>query len=329
MIFSLFLALSAFLIALVGTRLLIVAFRGRRLLLDMPNPRSNHDVPVPRGGGLAVIFALLIPMMVANLSLAIVLSVLILAAVSLLDDLISVPVIVRLLVQVIAVSIPLSMLPVDLLGDWLPPLAEKIVIGLLWIWCINLFNFMDGVDGLSATEMISIGLGIALLVAFADDFPDPLSEYAMIMAAAGCGFWWWNRHPARIFMGDVGSIPMGFMAGYLLLFTALSGYVAAALILPGYYVADATITLLSRLCRRQKIWQAHSEHYYQQAVRKGWKHHAITHYVAGINILLGSLAVYSMLHPQLAELYVALAYMAVFMLMGFFGHGDRHEGHAP
>lgn len=325
MIFSLFVTLAAFVIALVGTRLLIVAFREKRLLLDIPNARSNHKNPVPRGGGLAVIFALIIPMLVANIDLPVVLSVLILAAVSLMDDLIEVPAFVRLLVQVLAVAIPLSYLPLDITGGLLPPMAERLLIGALWIWCINLFNFMDGIDGISATEMISVGLGVALFMVFADQFPGAAAQYGMIMAAAGLGFWWWNRHPARIFLGDVGSVPIGFMIGYLLLMLAGSGHWIAALILPGYYVADSSVTLLKRLFTGKKIWQAHSEHYYQQAARKGWKHNVITRYIAGVNMLLGFLAIYSLLNPELEILYLALAYMAVFMLMGFFGHGSAQD----
>ncbi|MDX2073295.1 MAG: glycosyltransferase family 4 protein [Alphaproteobacteria bacterium] len=328
MIFSLFITLSAFLIALIGTRLLILAFRGRRMMLDLPNARSNHQTPVPKGGGLAVVFALIIPMLVANIELAIVLSVLILAAVSLLDDLITVPPLVRLLVQVIAVAIPLSILPIDFSGGLLPPMVEKTLVGIMWIWCINLFNFMDGADGLSAVEMISVGLGITFIMVFAEQFPGELAHYAMVLAAAGCGFWWWNRHPAKIFLGDVGSIPIGFIIGYLLLLTALSGYPVAALILPGYYFADATITIIKRLLKREKIWQAHSSHYYQQAMRKGWKHGLVTQYIAGVNVLLGFLAVYSALYPDLNFLFIALAVMAVFMLMGFFRHhpGDSTTG---
>lgn len=320
MIFSLFITLAAFLIALIGTKMLIIAFRDRRLMLDIPNGRSNHKAPVPKGGGLAVIFALIIPMLLADVDLAIVFSVLILAAVSFLDDLIGVPPFVRLLVQVIAVAIPLSLLPIDFFGDALSPLAERITIGALWIWCINIFNFMDGIDGLSAIEMISVGLGITFVMIFAEQFPGPLAQFSMILAAAGCGFWWWNRHPAKIFLGDVGSIPIGFIIGFLLLHTALDGYIAAAAILPAYYVADASITLLKRMLKREKIWTAHSSHYYQRAVRKGWTHSMVTQYIAGINVLLGFLAVHSMLYPELDMLFMALAAMSVFMLMGFFGH---------
>ena len=320
MTFTLFITLAAFLISLIGTRLLILAFRDRRMLIDVPNARSNHTTPVPRGGGLAVVFAMIIPMMVADIPLYVVLSILLLAAVSLLDDLISVPALVRLLVQIIAVSIPLSSMDINILGDVLPPLAEKMMVGIAWIWFINLFNFMDGVDGLSATEMISVGLAIALLIIFAGIFPDPVAEYGMIVAAAGAGFWWWNKHPAKIFLGDVGSIPIGFMLGYLLVYIGTNGFLAAAIIIPAYYVTDTSVTLFKRIIRKQKIWEAHSEHYYQRAVRKGWSHQSVNVYIAGINILTGYIAIQSMLYPDLNMIFIALAYMAVCMLLGFFGY---------
>lgn len=320
MTFTLFITLAAFLISLIGTRLLIVAFRDKRLMLDIPNSRSNHSMPVPRGGGLAVIFAMIIPMLIADIHWGIVLAFLILAAVSLLDDLISVPALIRLLVQIIAVALCLSIMKFELFDGYLPPIIEKIIVGIAWLWFINLFNFMDGVDGLSATEMISIGLGVALLIIFVGAFPNALAEYGMIIAAAGCGFWWWNKHPARIFLGDVGSIPIGFILGYLLVETARAGYLAAAIILPAYYIADASITLFKRIIRKQKIWEAHSEHYYQRAVRKGWSHQSVTIYIAGINILTGYIAIQSMLYPDLSMVFIALAYMAVFMLLGFFGY---------
>lgn len=319
-----FVAITAFLVSLIGTRLLILAFRNRRLMLDIPNSRSNHNTAVPKGGGLAVMIALIIPMLVANVEFVIVLSIFLLAAVSLLDDLIGVNPLIRLLVQILSVAMPLSMMSIDFMGPEISPIVEKIVIGALWVWCINLFNFMDGIDGISAMEMISIGLGITFVTVFAEQFPNDLGHYGMIFAAAGCGFWWWNRHPAKIFLGDVGSIPIGFLMGYLLLMLAISGYGIAALILPGYYLADGSITLLKRLWKREKIWQAHSGHYYQKAVRKGWTHSVVVRYVAGVNILLGFLAVYTVLTPELEILYLALASMAVCMLLGFFGHEHTH-----
>lgn len=316
-IFALFLTFTAFIISLVGTRLLIITLRDNPLFMDVPNARSNHVTPVPRGGGLAVVMAILIPMLVADVDLYIALSILLLASISMMDDLIAVPVWVRLLVQIVAVFIPLSFINPDFL-PFLSPAIEKILIGLGWIWMINLTNFMDGVDGMSAAEASAIGLSTTLIIVFADQFPNQLSYYGMIVAAAGCGFWWWNKSPARIFLGDVGSIPLGFIMGYLLLQLAIAGHVAAALILPAFYLSDSTATLLKRLCRGKKLWHAHSEHYYQKAARGGMKHNAIVRYVTGINILLGFLAVHSMMNPELDVVFVALAYMAVFMLLGFF-----------
>lgn len=331
MTFTLFLAFAAFFISLAGTRLLILAFRNNPMLLDRPNERSNHTKPTPRGGGLAVIFAILIPMLIADLDIYVVIPILLLASISLLDDLLGVPVPVRFLVQLIAVSIPLAVAPDNMLTEAVPPEVEKIFLGVCWIWIINLYNFMDGIDGISAIETIAVGLGIALLLAFIGQFPSQTAHFGMIMAAAACGFWWWNRSPARIFLGDVGSIPLGFITGYMLLLLIIQGHLFAALILPAYYFSDSTITLLKRVYRKQPIWRSHSEHYYQRAARKGWSHSVIVRYIAGLNILLGFLAVYSIIEPSLNILFLALAYMATFMTMGFFAYESKpdkyHETH--
>ncbi len=323
MTFTLYLTFAAFFISLAGTRLLILAFRNNPLLLDRPNARSNHKNPTPRGGGLAVIFAILIPMMIADVPIYIAISILLLAAIALLDDLLGVPVFIRFAVQIIAVSIPLAFVPDHLLSPLIPPLLEKIMLGIAWVWMINLFNFMDGIDGISAAELTSVGLGATFIMVFINLFPSSIANYGMIVAASACGFWWWNKHPARIFLGDVGSIPLGFILGYLLLTLLLQGYWVAAMILPAYYVSDSSVTLFKRLYRKQKIWQAHSEHYYQKAARKGWKHNIIVRYIVGLNMLLGFLAVYSTLTPELDILFIGLAYMATFMLMGFFAHENK------
>ncbi len=157
---------------------------------------------------------------------------------------------------------------------------------------------MDGIDGISATEMIGIGIGLCLLAVIDGTFPNPLSVYGLIVAAAGCGFLWWNWHPAKITLGEAGSIPIGFLTGYLLLLAATSGYAYPAAILPAYYLADGTITLFKRLYQGKKIWQAHSEHYYQRAVRNGRRHDAVARYVFGINLLLILLATLSALDPE-------------------------------
>lgn len=328
MVFYSVLALCAFLLSLLGTRLMILFLRRRTVLLDIPNLRSNHRIPTPKGGGLAVVMALVITLLVAKISYVIILSFLLLTAISLLDDVIGIPVGLRFSVQAMAVAIVLASMPDLLVGDYLPSWLGKMIIGLGWLWFINLFNFMDGIDGISATEMICIGLGVCFPAVLLGNFPDPLSVYGLLVVAVACGFIWWNWHPARIFMGDVGSIPIGFLLGYLLLTAVHQGYLAVAVILPAYYLSDATITLLRRVYRKEKIWVAHSEHYYQKAVRAGRSHEAVVRYIFGTNLLLILLATFSVIYPELSMLYISLAYLSVFMMMGFFAyskpqHDDR------
>ncbi|MDX1974607.1 MAG: glycosyltransferase family 4 protein [Rickettsiales bacterium] len=318
--FYVLLGLSAFLISLLGTRLLIITLRRKSLLLDMPKLRGNHKTPTPRGGGIAVTFAIIICMSIADIHFAIILSALLLAAISLLDDLIQVPSGVRLLVQIMAVAIALITIDTPLFGGILPIWLERCILGLLWIWFTNAFNFMDGIDGISAAEMMAIGGGAALVVVMMGAFPSSLSLYGIIIAAAGCGFIWWNWQPAKIFLGDVGSIPIGFLLGYLLLLTSLNGHIYAALILPAYYIADSSITLFQRISRGERIWVAHSEHYYQKAVRSGRSHGAVVRYITCLNIILVCLAIYAELLPELAPFILCAAYLAVTMLLKFFAH---------
>lgn len=321
------LALVAFLISLLGTRLLIFTLRHRKTLLDIPNPRSNHRRPVPRGGGVAVIFAMMICMSIADLGYDVMFSVFLLAAISLLDDVKKISPFVRLLVHLLAVIIPLSTINAPIFGGWLPEWLDKAAAALCWVWFINLFNFMDGIDGISATETITIGVGLSLVLAFSAAFPSPLATYGLIAAAAATGFLWWNWHPAKIFLGDVGSVPIGFVMGYLLLLAAISNYPYAAIILPGYYLADGTITLFKRLYQGKKIWVGHSEHYYQQAVRRGRSHGTVTRYIAGMNMLLIFLSVQSALEPDLAGFHVVMGYLSVLMLLGYFAHANPHPHH--
>jgi len=306
----------------------LLALRKRTVLIDLPNLRSNHKQPTPKGGGIAVVFALIICLLIADIHYSIVLSILLLAAVSLMDDLIQVPPFVRLLVQVLAVSIPLTTMA-PLFGGMFPKWLDHAIVGALWIWFINLFNFMDGIDGISGVEMCCIGIGLCLISVFLGTFPNSFAAYSLILASAGFGFLWWNWHPAKIFLGDVGSVPIGFITGYLLLLAAKSGYVGAAFILPAYYLADSTLTLIQRIGHGKKIWVAHSEHYYQKAVRRGRRHSTVARYICGVNLLLMLLAVLSVLDRDLEGLYVALAYLAVFLLLGFFAHTGPNPHHDP
>lgn len=270
----------------IATRALI-SILTRREILDRPNERSSHRAPMPRGGGIAVIASVLLAW-TALIStgaapsgvLGIVAGTAFLAAVSWIDDLRGLSPLVRLIAQTVAVVIGLAALPEP--HDWLR-LASA---AFLWVWWINLFNFMDGIDGLAASEAAAIGAGLLLFGSLGVG-PDPaLRGLAAAVIGAAIGFLVWNWSPARIFLGDVGSVPLGYMLGFVLLDLALRGFWKIALILPLYFLADATITLLRRLFRGERVWQAHREHFYQQAVRRGLGHAAVVKRVIAADLVL-------------------------------------------
>jgi UDP-N-acetylmuramyl pentapeptide phosphotransferase/UDP-N-acetylglucosamine-1-phosphate transferase len=284
---------ASFAVSCLGTRVL-VALLHRRAVLDLPNERSSHVVPTPRGGGIAVIgtsvvawLALWAGGIVAPAAGVVALAAAGLAAVSWLDDLRSLSPSLRLLAQFAAVAAGIWVLPHGaLLQGWLPPGLDPLAAALLWVWFANLFNFMDGIDGIAGSEAAAIGIGVVLLAAIGGGIDLGLAAPAAVLAGAALGFLVWNWAPARIFMGDVGSVPLGYLLGFLLFGLAARGQWQAALILPAYFLADATLTLLRRLARGERVWQAHREHFYQRAVQRGFGHAEVVLRVVAADIVL-------------------------------------------
>lgn len=282
------------LVACAVTGALIPLLR-RRKILDHPNERSSHSQPTPRGGGLAVTGSVLLAwLLLARAGLVspgvvwISLAAGLLAAVSWVDDLRGLSPMLRLLAQAAAVAIGVSALPN--MPNLRPPSAEGaaylVVVGITWIWWINLFNFMDGIDGIAGSEAAAIGAGVLLFAAIGAGVDRELGLLASAVIGAAIGFLVWNWSPARVFLGDVGSAPLGYLLGFLLLSLAVRGHWKIALILPLYFLADATITLAGRLVRGERVWQAHREHFYQRAVRRGLGHAAAVKRVIAADILL-------------------------------------------
>lgn len=328
MLFYVYIAIASFVTSLIGTKLTIATLRKRKAMIDRPNPRGNHKVPTPRGGGIALVLTFAIFLLMSDASYGIVLALFMLAAVSLLDDLSPLPPWIRLLVQAGAVFFALPAVDVPaIFGGLVNPLWANIIIALVWLWFINLFNFMDGIDGISACEMISVGFGIFIICVIGKFFPSDEAAFALIIGASGCGFIWWNWHPAKIFLGDVGSVPIGFLLCFLLLQMAAAGFWVVALILPAYYLADGTITIIRRAAQGKKIWKPHSEHFYQKAVRSGRSHDTVVRHIFGINMLLIFLAVFTILNPELAWLNLLTAYVIVFLLLWAYARMYRRHQH--
>lgn len=238
-------------------------------VLDQPNARSLHTVPVPRIGGAGLLLGAMTAWLCFSASLpsTVLLGLALLMVISLIDDIWHAPVWCRLLIHaVVAVWFAISLL----LGayDWLTVLCVIIAT----IWMSNLYNFMDGSDGL-AGGMTVIGFGYYGLIAFlAGDH-----NFAMInfsIAAAAMAFLLHNFHPARVFMGDAGSVPLGFLAAVFGILGWLSQLwtIWVPLLIFSPFIADATVTLTKRLLQGKKIWQAHREHYYQRLVQSGFGH---------------------------------------------------------
>jgi UDP-N-acetylmuramyl pentapeptide phosphotransferase/UDP-N-acetylglucosamine-1-phosphate transferase len=282
---------------------------------DQPNQRSMHTVAIPSGAGVAVVATVVIVLLASQgsaperIHVLLLVAFAVLAALSWVDDHHRLTPGVRLAAHALAVAVLLGVLaPDQRVVPALPLFAERFAMGIAWLWFINLFNFMDGIDGLAGSETMAIAMGYYLVAAAAG--PDtPLAQLALVTAGACAGYLVWNWHPAKVFMGDAGSIPLGFLLGWLMIDLAFGGHWAAALILPLYFGADATLTLCKRLQRGEKPWQPHREHVYQRAVLGGATPPAVVWRVNAVNALLIVLAVLSTRFPLLS-LVVAVAAVA-------------------
>jgi len=284
---------------------LMTGWLRRRLILDHPVERSSHAQPVPKGCGVAVTAVLLLAWLglaVAGLAppetlLACCLAFA-LAALSWLNDVTDLPPALRLVVHLLIATVGLLTLPDrgQVFQGLLARDLDQAATVLLWTWFLNLFNFMDGIDGITAVETGTIGMGLAVVAALTG-IASGYALLAVALAAAGLGFLPWNWHPARVFLGDAGSVPLGFTAGWLLLLLASRGFWAPALLLPLYYLADATLTLLRRLARGEAIWRAHKGHFYQRALAPDGNHAAVALSILAGNLGLVGAAVLAVWRP--------------------------------
>ena len=288
---------------------LMTSWLRRRMIFDHPVERSSHARPVPKGCGVAVTAVLLLgwlDLALAGLAppetlLACCLAFA-LAALSWFNDVTDLPAALRLAVHLLIAAVGLLALPDrgHVFQGLLPEDLDQAATVLLWAWFMNLFNFMDGIDGITAVETSAIGFGLAFVGALTGIASGGYLLLVVALAAAALGFLPWNWHPARVFLGDVGSVPLGFAAGWLLLLLASRGYWASALLLPLYYLADATLTLLLRVARGEAVWRAHKTHFYQRALAPDGDHGAVALWILAGNLGLAAAAVMAVWHPDSA-----------------------------
>jgi UDP-N-acetylmuramyl pentapeptide phosphotransferase/UDP-N-acetylglucosamine-1-phosphate transferase len=294
-----------------------------------PNARSSHHVPTPQGAGIAVIAATLVVAglalgagtdAIANFPAALFGTALFIAGLGFADDLKPVPVLPRLLLQMFAVAAIVLISSPDLrITPSVPLWIERGLLVLAGLWFVNLVNFMDGLDWMTVAEVVPITTAMTLL-GLNGDFPSSATVVAAALCGAMLGFAPFNRPVAKIFLGDVGSLPIGLLLGWCLLQLAGQHYLAAALLLPLYYLADATVTLLRRLMRREPFWVAHRSHFYQRATDNGFTVQQVVNQVFLLNLILAALAATSIYarSPAVDTMLLAFGAAAVtFVLVRF------------
>jgi UDP-N-acetylmuramyl pentapeptide phosphotransferase/UDP-N-acetylglucosamine-1-phosphate transferase len=325
---QLLLSVSAMVVAAILSACMVWAIRPLLLrhALAKPNPRSSHAVPTPQGAGIAVIIATLlvagaviasvgrlgadVPMVFGATAF--------IALVGVTDDIRTIPVIPRLILQGLSVGIVLYAASGELriIPDC-PLWIERAVLFLAALWFVNLVNFMDGIDWMTVAEVVPVTAALVLLGALGDLTPSTMIV-AAALGGATVGFAPFNRPVAKIFLGDVGSLPIGLLLGWCLLELAYRQHLTAALLLPLYYLADATVTLLRRLAKREKVWAAHRSHFYQRATDNGFSVLRVVGEVFALNLGLAALAIASTLTASLivriALLLIGAAAVALVMI---------------
>ncbi len=291
-------------------------------VLDFPNKRSLHSIPVPRTGGFGLVLSILMVWSLFSVSLppSLWAGFGLLALISFVDDVMSLSVLVRLLVHIIVAMIFSAMLLPDA-DHW----GMVVGIGLAIVWMSNLYNFMDGSDGL-AGGMALIGFGYYGMAALLAGN----TEFAMInfciMASAGA-FLRFNFYPAQIFMGDMGAVPLGFLAAALGILGWVKGLWSLWLPLLVFspFIVDATVTLVKRFFQGEKIWQAHRKHYYQRLVQSGFGHRntALLGYM--LMLLAGGSAVWASKHNFIVQSWLTVVWGGVYLIiMLTFDWYQRH-----
>ena len=271
-----------------------------RHALAKPNARSSHRVPTPQGAGIAVIGATLVVAcaLVAradavnlNIVAAVIAASLFMAIVGFADDVKSIPVLPRLIMQAVAVGTILLTAPGELrIVPACPLWIERGLLLLAGLWFVNLVNFMDGLDWMTVAEVVPITAAMVVLGWFGE-FPPSAAIVAAALCGAMVGFAPFNHPVAKVFLGDVGSLPIGLLLGWCLLQLAHNQQIVAALLLPLYYLSDATVTLLRRLTRGEPFWVAHRSHFYQRATDNGFTVLRVVSEIFALNIALAVLAI--------------------------------------
>jgi len=307
------------------------------MFLDVPTERSNHQTPKPRGAGI-----ILIPLILFSTSVIFLLEdtlnnnwkiifgfCLLLSIVSLLDDVKNISAKIRLTFQIFCVFSSLYLFK-DQLNIFIRSSEFLIIFNgieslglsfvfcflvMLWVWIINMFNFMDGMDGITSVQISSLSI-LTNFLAILGLIEETFIYFSLILLTISFAFYSVNRPPSKIFLGDVGSIPIGFIAGFILIYNMIMyNLVFPFLIIMLYYIQDSIATIILRFFKKENVFQAHSSHFYQKILRKGYSHDYVLKKIIYLNAILLLLAILAYYYPLISFL---LAFICTSSLLIFF-----------
>ena len=307
------------------------------MFLDVPTERSNHQTPKPRGAGI-----ILIPLILFSTSVIFLLEdtlnnnwkiifgfCLLLSIVSLLDDVKNISAKIRLTFQIFCVFSSLYLFK-DQLNIFIRSSEFLIIFNgieslglsfvfcflvMLWVWIINMFNFMDGMDGITSVQISSLSI-LTNFLAILGLIEETFIYFSLILLTISFAFYSVNRPPSKIFLGDVGSIPIGFIAGFILIYNMIMyNLVFPFLIIMLYYLQDSIATIILRFFKKENVFQAHSSHFYQKILRKGYSHDYVLKKIIYLNAILLLLAILAYYYPLISFL---LAFICTSSLLIFF-----------
>ena len=318
----------------------LIKFLKTNKIVDIPNDRSNHEVVIPKGAGIVLIPILSISIIfysycgfinkVPWVSLS--LLMLIVCFFSFYDDMKNLSSAKKLIFQIIIVFLGINFfdkqLSIFLLKNFqigeiyfnqnIIRIILFIFLSILWMWVMNLFNFMDGIDGITAVQVVFFSIGIIIL-SLMEVIDRQFTYIGILLFSVFLGFLYWNVSPSKIFIGDSGSISIGFFVGSIIVSSFINekGFISICLLIV-YYLSDSSITLIRRAFEKKNIFLAHSEHFYQKKVRSGFSHNYVLKYTIFVNILL---LLFSILYTKLGILTVLLALLTVLIFLFWLSKG--------
>ena len=300
---------AAFGLSLLLLALMLKTGLGRRLAVDEPNQRSLHAVAVPRSGGIAIVLAALVSWsLLPGVPPALSLLTAVLALVSAIDDRMGLPVLPRLIAH--GVLAALYAINLELHAAYLTAAST-----LYLVWMANCYNFMDGADGLAGGMAVFGFAAYATVALLAQDAG--FAALCLAPAAAAAAFLVFNFAPARVFMGDAGSISLGFIAAALGLLGVQRAFwpIWFPVLVFSPFLVDAGVTLARRVLRGERFWRAHREHYYQRLIRMGWSHRRTALHAYALMLGVAASAVLALSLDQAARLGLLAAWCALYTLL--------------